>query len=89
MNIRPGIILQARLASTRLPGKALAVLGGRTLLEHCIRRLIDSGVDRIVLATTDRPEDDPLAEIARRCGVGTFRGASDDVLGRFAAAADA
>lgn len=88
MNLRPGIILQARYASTRLPGKAMAVVGGRTLLDHCLHRLIATGINRIVLATTNRTDDDELAVAARRAGVAVFRGDADDVLGRFAAAAD-
>ena len=58
MRTRAGIILQARYNSTRLPGKALEAIGGRTILEHCLRRLIKAGVARVVLATTWEPEDD-------------------------------
>lgn len=84
---RPGIILQARYASTRLPGKALARIGSRTLLEHSLRRLLAGDAARVVLATTTNAEDDALAAVAQRCGVAVFRGAVDDVLGRYAAAA--
>lgn len=84
---RPGIILQARIASTRLPHKALMPIGGRTLLEQCLRRLLEGRAARVVLATTDRAEDDALEAIASRLGVATYRGAADDVLGRFAACA--
>jgi len=87
MRTRAGIILQARYNSTRLPGKALAPLAGRTLLEHCLRRLIKGGVARVVLATTWEQEDDALAAIARRVGALVYRGDSADVLGRFSAAA--
>jgi spore coat polysaccharide biosynthesis protein SpsF (cytidylyltransferase family) len=87
MRTRAGIILQARYNSTRLPGKALEVVAGRTILEHCLRRLIKAGVARVVLATTWEPEDDVLAAIARRLGVGVYRGESADVLARFANAA--
>lgn len=89
MNLRPGIILQARHGSTRLPGKALERIGTRTLLEHCLHRLLASGVSRVVLATTTRPEDGALVEIGERMGVLIYRGSTKDVLGRFAAAADA
>jgi spore coat polysaccharide biosynthesis protein SpsF len=88
MNLRPGIILQARHASSRLPGKALATIGPRTILQHCLRRLLATGVARIVLATTTNAEDDALAAIGERAGVAVFRGSSEDVLGRFAAAAE-
>ena len=87
MRTRAGIILQARYNSSRLPGKALEVVAGRTVLEHCLRRLIKAGVAHVVLATTWEPEDDALAIIARRVGAGVYRGDTDDVLGRFANAA--
>jgi spore coat polysaccharide biosynthesis protein SpsF len=87
MRTRAGVILQARYNSTRLPGKALEVVAGRTILEHCLRRLIKAGVARVVLATTWEPEDDVLAVMARRLGVGVYRGESADVLARFANAA--
>jgi spore coat polysaccharide biosynthesis protein SpsF len=89
MRTRAGIILQARYASTRLFGKALEPVGGRSILEHCLRRLIAAGVARVVLATTTEPEDDALDVIARRLGVAVFRGDVHDVLGRFSAAAHA
>jgi spore coat polysaccharide biosynthesis protein SpsF len=87
MRSRAGVILQARYNSTRLPGKALEVVAGRTILEHCLRRLIAAGVARVLLATTWEPEDDVLAVLARRLGVGVYRGESADVLARFANAA--
>ena len=87
MRTRAGIILQARYNSTRLPGKALEPLAGRTILEHCLRRLIKAGVARVVLATTWEPEDDVLAVIARRVGASVYRGDTADVLGRFSDAA--
>lgn len=86
MRTRAGIILQARYASTRLFGKALEPIGGRTILEHCLRRLVKAGVARVVLATTTEPEDDVLAIIARRVGASVFRGDTQDVLARFSAA---
>jgi spore coat polysaccharide biosynthesis protein SpsF len=88
MNLRPGIVLQARFASSRLPGKALQVIGRHTVLEHCLTRLLATGVSRVVLATTRRPEDDALVESAERVGVRVYRGSTEDVLGRIAAAAE-
>ena len=83
-----GIVLQARFGSARLPGKALAVIGRYSLLEHCLRRMVAAGVAPVILATTTRDEDTPLAELARGCGAHAFRGSEHDVLGRFVAAAD-
>jgi spore coat polysaccharide biosynthesis protein SpsF len=89
MRTRAGIILQARVASSRLPGKALEMLGSRTMLEHCLRRLVSGGVAHVALATTTNREDDALAAIASNMGVPVLRGEVDDVLGRFAATATA
>ena len=89
MRTKAGIVLQARYASSRLFGKALEPVGGRTILEHCLRRLVKAGVARVVLATTTEPEDDVLEILARRIGVSVFRGDTHDVLGRFSAAARA
>ncbi len=83
------LILQARLGSRRLPGKALAPIAGATLLERCIARLRASDVGPVLVATTTLAEDDGIAREARRAGVSVFRGDSDDVLGRFVAAASA
>jgi len=80
------VILQARFASTRLPGKALADLAGRTLLGHCLWRL--SAQMPVVVATTTRADDDAIADEARRYGADVFRGDERDVLGRFVAAAE-
>jgi spore coat polysaccharide biosynthesis protein SpsF len=84
---RAAVILQARMASRRLPGKALEVVGGRPIVEQCLRRLVAANVGAVILATTRRPEDDALVAIARRAGLSSFRGATDDVLGRFVACA--
>ncbi len=85
---RTGIVLQARMGSRRLPGKVLARVGSRTILEHCVLRLLVSGLP-VVVATTDRTEDDAVERVARRMGVEVFRGAETDVLGRFIEAARA
>jgi spore coat polysaccharide biosynthesis protein SpsF len=77
------IVLQARMASTRLPGKALADLNGRPIVEHCIERLRATSALPVVLATTQRSDDDPLAEVARRLDIEVVRGPDEDVLGRF------
>ena len=89
MRTRAGIILQARFGSSRLPGKALATIGDHTVLDHCLRRLMFAGVAPVVLATTERPEDDALEAIALKLGAGVYRGSTNDVLARYLSAADA
>ncbi|OYU71783.1 MAG: hypothetical protein CFE45_42280 [Burkholderiales bacterium PBB5] len=85
--LRRVAIVQARMGSTRFPGKMLAPLGGRPLLEWVLRRVQSARlVDAVVLATTDLQRDKPLVDLARNLGVATFTGSESDVLGRFAAA---
>lgn len=79
------ILLQARMGSTRLPGKSMRVLGGHTLVAHAIVRLQTSGYP-VVLTTTTLPEDDCLVAAAESLGAHTFRGAELDVLDRYAQA---
>ena len=55
-----GIILQARMASQRLPGKALEPIAGRSLIVRCLQRLGAAGVGPVILATTTGSEDDAL-----------------------------
>src|SRR5262245_17781380 len=81
------IVLPARMASKRLPGKALAPLSGRTLLQRCIDRLKVTNVAPVMLATTLRAVDDELATVAERSDVAVFRGSEDNVLRRYVSAA--
>ena len=84
------IIVQARMGSSRLPGKVLMDLHGRPLLERQIERLRRSQTaDAIVIATSTHARDDAIAEVAEGLGVGLFRGHEDDVLARYVGAADA
>ena len=77
------IVVSARMASSRRPGKALADLAGRPLLDVLLDRMrAVRGVSGVVLATSVRPENDALAAVAERQGVGVFRGDEDDVLRR-------
>jgi spore coat polysaccharide biosynthesis protein SpsF len=81
-------ILQARMTSERLPGKVLAEVAGRPMIEHQLRRLERcERIDELVIATTTNADDDPLVELARRIGVRAFRGSEHDVLSRYAGAA--
>ena len=82
------VILQARMGSSRLPGKVLAPLGDRSLLAQCIERLVAARVGEVLVATTTRPEDEAVVAEAHAAGVAVVRGPVDDVLGRFVAALD-
>lgn len=81
-------IVQARLGSSRFPGKVLADLGGRPILAHVVERLRRCAMlDGIVIATTSLPEDDRIAAVAEDAGVACVRGSAADVLSRYVAAA--
>jgi spore coat polysaccharide biosynthesis protein SpsF len=81
-------IIEARMRSSRLPGKVLHPAAGKPMLALLIERLRRARrVDDIVVATTDNPMDDVLEELARRLGVGWFRGSEEDVLDRVLKAA--
>ncbi|HUA50558.1 MAG TPA: aminotransferase class III-fold pyridoxal phosphate-dependent enzyme [Candidatus Sulfotelmatobacter sp.] len=81
-------VIQARLGSTRLPGKVLLDLGGRPALAWLVRaaRAIP-GIDRVLVATSDRPNDDRLAAWCDGANVECWRGPEADVLERFRQAA--
>ncbi|MBX3485341.1 glycosyltransferase family protein [Phenylobacterium sp.] len=80
-------LLQARMSSTRLPGKVLKPLCGRPMVLRQIERLQRCArLGRLVLATSTEPSDDPLAEAVAEAGVAVHRGPLDDVLARFAGA---
>jgi spore coat polysaccharide biosynthesis protein SpsF len=81
-------ILQARMSSRRLPGKVLAPILGRPMLALQIERLNRcKSFDRLIVATSNQPDDEPVAALAEDCGVDVHRGALDDVLDRFYGAA--
>ncbi len=83
-------ISQARMGSTRLPGKVLEEVRGEPLLAYHLRRLARAKlVDKLVLATSDLPQDDPIAALGAQLGVDCYRGSAEDVLSRFAVAVDA
>jgi spore coat polysaccharide biosynthesis protein SpsF len=83
-------ILQARMGSTRLPGKVLRPVAGKPLLWHIIHRLRKSHlIEEIAVATTTNPRDDAIVEFGREHGVTIVRGPEDNVLERFALAAEA
>lgn len=82
------VIVQARMGSTRLPGKVLMPLLGKTFLEHCLDRCARiEGISEVIVATTDDDSCDPIAALADRRGWRVFRGSQQDVLARYLGAA--
>ena len=83
-------IIQARMGSTRLPGKVLKPLAGDTVLGHVVRRVREAKrLKGICIATTLSPADDPIVAEAARLGASCWRGSENDVLGRYLGAAQA
>ncbi len=90
MSPRIVAIIQARMGSTRLPGKVLRPIAGHPLLWHIVHRLKKSRlIADVAVATTTNPLDDAIVEFGRSFGVTVVRGPEDDVLARFALAAEA
>lgn len=78
------VVIQARLSSKRLPRKMLKPLLGRPLLHWVIFRVKQSVTARdIIVATSDRPEDDAIVEFSKKAGVEYFRGDLENVQSRF------
>ena len=88
MSPRTIAIIQARMASSRLPGKVMADLCGRPVLEWIIRRAQRARlIDQVVVATTDSPEDDAIEEFCKKNKFAYLRGSMHDVLDRYYQAA--
>ena len=88
--MRINAVIQARVGSTRLPGKVLADLGGRPVLEWVVRAArAATRIDQVIVATSTLAGDDPVADLADSLGVPVVRGSEGDVLSRFVAALDA
>lgn len=82
-------VIQARMGSTRLPGKILMELAGKPVLRHVIDRVKAAGVfDEVAVATTQRDIDDEAARLADIWGATVIRGDEDDVLSRYGIAAE-
>ncbi|MFT7402621.1 MAG: molybdopterin-guanine dinucleotide biosynthesis protein A [Hydrogenophaga sp.] len=82
------IIVQARMTSTRLPGKVLLPLGGEPMLTRLVQRLRRVRcADAIVIATTTNASDDAIVALCEHLGVASHRGSEHDVLSRYAEAA--
>ena len=85
------VIIQARMGSTRLPGKIAKPIGGMPLLGRTIRRLqaageLVSGGMKVMVATSTAPQDDATERLCREFGVDCFHGSELDVLARYVAA---
>jgi len=77
-------IIQARMSSSRLPGKVLMPLGGKPVLAHILDRLsLCVLVKDVVVATSDDPSDRPVEEFCDQKGIKCFKGSLSDVLDRF------
>ncbi|MSU00119.1 cytidylyltransferase domain-containing protein [Tissierella pigra] len=78
------VIIQARMGSTRLPGKVMMKLCGKTVLEHVITRVKQAKeIDDIIIATTVQGDDNFIVEESKKLGVKFFRGSEEDVLSRY------
>ncbi len=88
-HIRIVAVIQARMGSTRLPGKVLKPVAGQPLLWHIVHRLKASRlIEEIAIATTVNPLDEAIVEFGAAHGITVIRGPEDDVLARFARAAE-
>jgi spore coat polysaccharide biosynthesis protein SpsF len=77
-------IIQARMGSTRLPGKVLMDLAGQAVLERVVRRVQRSAlIGKVEIATTTSASDDTIVDLAKQIGVPAFRGSEEDVLDRY------
>ncbi|HXC40615.1 MAG TPA: glycosyltransferase family protein [Burkholderiales bacterium] len=82
-------VIEARMTSSRLPGKVLMPAGGKPLLAHLVERLQRApSIHRVVLATTVNGTDDVLAQFAKDHGIACHRGSEEDVMARVIGAAD-
>jgi spore coat polysaccharide biosynthesis protein SpsF len=86
--MRKLIIAQARMTSTRLPGKVMKIVCGKPLLEHFINRLKRvKSADQIVIATTINDIDNQIVDLCKKLDISYYRGSEEDVLGRYYEAA--
>jgi len=91
-----GLIIQARMGSTRLPGKVLKKINHLTVLEFLVKRLdmvqqyADSGIMpefKTIVATSDAPDDEAIEDMCKSIGCVCYRGSENDVLSRYIEAA--
>ncbi|WP_328701180.1 glycosyltransferase family protein [Aquibacillus kalidii] len=78
------VIIQARMGSTRLPGKILMEVMGKPLIEYQIERINQTrSIDEVIIATTTKSEDDSIVNLCNKRKINFFRGSEEDVLSRF------
>ena len=83
------LIIQARMSSTRLPGKSMMPLADKPLVYRMVERLKKcKKIDEIIIATSDQPEDKVLVDLANELGVSSFQGNLLDVRDRYLKAAE-
>jgi len=83
-----GLIIQARMGSSRLPGKSMMSLAGKPLVGRILERVLRcSTIDVVILAIPGTPENEPLKALAHDYGVSIFMGDENDVLARYYEAA--
>ncbi|MGL5329036.1 MAG: cytidylyltransferase domain-containing protein, partial [Peptostreptococcaceae bacterium] len=84
MNKKIVVIIQARMGSTRLPGKVLKYIKGKSILEHVVRRVKQcKKIDEIVIATTNLEQDNQIVNLSKELGTIAFRGSELDLLSRY------
>jgi len=83
MVTKTGIVIQARIGSTRLPNKIMANLGGKPELEHVYDRCKMANVDKVIIATSTKKENDVIEKFCKEKNIDFFRGSENDVLDRF------
>ena len=77
-------IVQARMDSSRLPGKVMKRIKGKTVIEILLYRLsLSKKIDKIIVATSRKKENNSLAELVEKLGFDVFRDSENDVLKRF------
>ena len=83
-------IIEARMTSTRLPGKHMLLANGKPMIGYLIDRLKQvSSLDEIIMATTINDADEPLVDLAKTNGISCYRGSEDNVMSRVIGAAEA
>ena len=82
MNIH--CIIQARISSSRLPGKIMLSVCGKPLLLHLVERIKKSKeINKVIIATSKKTEDDLIFDLCKKKKIDVYRGSSDNLLSRY------